>query len=946
MAENINIGTFELDTARLESSLDRLQNRMFELKKEQEFYNTTVKESQKAINELTKEQIKLADAGEENTEAFEDNAKAIEELNKVQLQNYKNSQNVATNMSRVRQEITATNRQLTAYTDSEAKFTTLTNASNVALSKQINNINDARASNTEILRVRNQLNPAIEEEARLITELNDRLDQNNAFIRENASAYEQQKINIGNYTESIKEAFAGINIFNGGLAGFASRAEESGGAGALLTTSLKSATTATIGLTKSFLAFLFTPVGAVLAVIAGAFLLIKNAMDKNKQSADKIASVFKSLSSVFNAVLKVLEPLGTYIIDTLVESFELLANGVEAAAQAFADAQEFFGFGDAAEETREFVAETKASTQAAYELAKAERELEISQNRARLTQLQYQRTAEQLRQLRDDESKSIDDRLDSNRLLGNLLDEQARKELAIAKEAVRVAELRARASKLDVTIQSDYIEALTQVADIEERIEGQRSEKLANDNSLRKEYADKEKARQDEAIAKAKERSDKAIKAMQTELAYYIASMGDEKRAMEQQLAFDTEVRNRSIAIAKAEYDAKKTTLREYQLAVLEANNDFAKKQLDQTIENANIELELFKINNQRKLDENLFFSEQLYQQELERINRISEAEKAALDQRYINGLISQQEYNLALRQLEIQNQAETDEANATREQAKKDQQAADVLLQDELNAERFEYDLGLQLERYNREYAERKAIAQQNGADMVLFEQAEAKKREAIEKAVQDNKLSLASSTFGNLATILGKESAAGKAAAVAQATIDTYKAATSAYSSLAGIPVVGPALGAVAAGAAVVAGLANVKKIVSTKTAKVEGGAPANPGYASGVIGLNGLGNGTSDSITANLSNGESVITARATQMFPELLGAINQVGGGVGVDGSTSSIIQDRIGSNASSQQSAQIIAEAVYQATLLGTAQGTTKGLVDLTDNRQVMQNAKY
>ncbi|PZR24437.1 MAG: hypothetical protein DI539_00225 [Flavobacterium psychrophilum] len=72
-----------------------------------------------------------------------------------------------------------------------------------------------------------------------------------------------------------------------------------------------------------------------------------------------------------------------------------------------------------------------------------------------------------------------------------------------------------------------------------------------------------------------------------------------------------------------------------------------------------------------------------------------------------------------------------------------------------------------------------------------------------------------------------MGKESAAGKAMAVAQATIDTYKSATAAYSAMTGIPIVGPALGAVAAAAAVAAGVANVKKITSTKPPKAEKGA-----------------------------------------------------------------------------------------------------------------------
>jgi TP901 family phage tail tape measure protein len=71
----------------------------------------------------------------------------------------------------------------------------------------------------------------------------------------------------------------------------------------------------------------------------------------------------------------------------------------------------------------------------------------------------------------------------------------------------------------------------------------------------------------------------------------------------------------------------------------------------------------------------------------------------------------------------------------------------------------------------------------------------------------------SLASSENSKLAAI-------GKAAAIANATIDTYKAATGAYSSLAAIPYVGPVLGAAAAAAAIAAGMANVSKIRSQQT------------------------------------------------------------------------------------------------------------------------------
>lgn len=86
------------------------------------------------------------------------------------------------------------------------------------------------------------------------------------------------------------------------------------------------------------------------------------------------------------------------------------------------------------------------------------------------------------------------------------------------------------------------------------------------------------------------------------------------------------------------------------------------------------------------------------------------------------------------------------------------------------------------------------------------------------IEKLSTEAKIDLASMTLGNLATIFGQESKAGKVAAIAQTTIETYKGATAAYASLAGIPIIGPALGGVAAAAAVAAGLANVRAIQST--------------------------------------------------------------------------------------------------------------------------------
>jgi hypothetical protein len=103
-------------------------------------------------------------------------------------------------------------------------------------------------------------------------------------------------------------------------------------------------------------------------------------------------------------------------------------------------------------------------------------------------------------------------------------------------------------------------------------------------------------------------------------------------------------------------------------------------------------------------------------------------------------------------------------------------------------------------------------------------------KKLEELEALSSDRKRELAVnaasdtfSTLANLAELFAGESKkqqkkafkVQKAANIAQATVDTYASAVSAYKSLSGIAVVGPVLGGIAAAAAVTAGLANIKKI-----------------------------------------------------------------------------------------------------------------------------------
>ncbi|HMP84469.1 MAG TPA: hypothetical protein PKA41_17375, partial [Verrucomicrobiota bacterium] len=95
-------------------------------------------------------------------------------------------------------------------------------------------------------------------------------------------------------------------------------------------------------------------------------------------------------------------------------------------------------------------------------------------------------------------------------------------------------------------------------------------------------------------------------------------------------------------------------------------------------------------------------------------------------------------------------------------------------------------------------------------------------------ERAINEQRLDGVRNMFGDMATaakVFGREGLiAYKAFATAAALIDTYKSAVAAFSAVAGIPLIGPALAPAAAAAAVAAGLANVAMINSQSFA--EGG------------------------------------------------------------------------------------------------------------------------
>ena len=102
-------------------------------------------------------------------------------------------------------------------------------------------------------------------------------------------------------------------------------------------------------------------------------------------------------------------------------------------------------------------------------------------------------------------------------------------------------------------------------------------------------------------------------------------------------------------------------------------------------------------------------------------------------------------------------------------------------------------------------------------------LEQEELKRKDALEK----QKLAITANTLGSLADLLGRNSAAGKAAAIAQAIINSYLGFTEVLSSESVIPEpFGSVQKAISAASILASGLQTVKQITSVQTPNIGGG------------------------------------------------------------------------------------------------------------------------
>ncbi len=297
-------------------------------------------------------------------------------------------------------------------------------------------------------------------------------------------------------------------------------------------------------------------VGAIGKNLKGFFVLqfaldtIKELFDNNQQTVDFFATAFNSLQvafsdfakfvnnnigrfidffkNIFNNPLESVKSLGTAIKNNIIERFRSMLDvlgfvgdamkkfftgdfkgaleSVKSAGSEMVDV--LTGVDDSAKKIAEgttkaakaIVNYTKETLKQGQAMTKANKVAEIAEVRAQGLIEKYDLQAEKLRQVRDDERFTIQERIKANEDLAKVLEEQEQVMLA---NAQAVVDAKARQLALDennIEFQKEFMAATNELAGVQAQVAGFRSEQLMNEMSLQRELFDLEMSRKENAL--------------------------------------------------------------------------------------------------------------------------------------------------------------------------------------------------------------------------------------------------------------------------------------------------------------------------------------------------------------------------------------------------------------------------------------------------------------
>lgn len=835
------------------------------------------------LDQLREKQDSLKRSGDTASETYVKNAATIAKVSTA----YRENQN-----------------QLTALTNVNGKYLSIQDKISLAVDKEVTSIGAARTSNSELLKIRNELNLKTEDGAKAADLINKKLDENNSFIKENVSSLEKQKINVGNYKESITDALNETGFFSGALGDlrkvlgsvsgvFGLLKKDFGESFGMITNATKGteglsgaqkglavATNIGTGAMRIFtLALAATGIGLIIAAIVlliGYFKTLDPVVDKIEQGIAGVGAAIRVAQQFIVALISDAGKLANAFLHPI-DTFKSLGKEMATAAKAAANLKE----------QQQDLADAQAIQSVANKKQEAEiaRLMLMAKNRS-LTEQERIDLLNKAEKLNQDNfkanavlaEKEYAQAIESARINGALTDQEVKNlekvGVAYAYKLLNIGKITQEEVDLITKAEESKIEIYNRATANQEKIQNKQ------DAAFEKAQAEAEARAQKAAEARQK-RLDDAVAKSKAELDLFISQQGIKAKSLQDELAIAEKVRDKRLQIAQQEFDASKKTETDKLNFLTEQNNikdEFLQKQVDATIANAQRELDIFTKSNQSKVDSNQFFSDIILEQEKRRLELQAEAEAEFQALRLEQGVINEQAYQDAIAAIQDETRIKKEEAEAERKVAAEEQQAID--LENILATEEtlFQNSLELQLRRLDQKRQIEIKEAEKTGANTTLIERKYAALKRGIEDENQRYKLQQTANYLGQAAGLFKENTTAFKALSIAQAGITTYLAATEAYA--AGVSVGGPAAlatGALYAGIAVAAGLANIAKIAGVKFAR--GGILDDPNLP---------GTSTSDSIPAQLSKGESVINAKSTAMFTPLLSYINTLGGGVAFGG----------------------------------------------------------
>jgi hypothetical protein len=615
----------------------------------------------------------------------------------------------------------------------------------------------------------------------------------------------KQKINIGNYSESIKEAAQSMNPLNGGMTGFISRSQEAGGVLPLVKNGLLGVITGIRGMIGASLAFIATPIGAIIAAVAVTLGIL--------------VSVFKTFQPVVDKAEQAVAAIGS-VLNVVKNTVLAVVNGTKSLGEAFS------GLGGAMSSAATEAANLTKAQQDLDDVLQAQ-EITTAKNRAEINKLNVQlkdRTKTEKERLAisdqiikkeqadfEQRKKVVDEEVRIARgVIANKAQFTAAERKLLKEQGIGAKELaESRGGNYDAEFEALNKARLKAIA-----LENEVSVNIEKQYSRRNKIEDEAQANADRAAAQAEKNAEKAaerqnkiidaqIAKSKEEIELFKAQQGFKVKSTQEQYDFNKKLYDKELADLKLNYDKGKISKLQYETEKLNISNDYAQKTAELIIAEGLREIELIRENSKLSINEKL------------------KAEMDFAQLRLEQGLINEQQYQDEITKLQNDAKKQREDKALEDQQKEKERKIIDLENERANNQLTFEEDVEIQKRQNEIKMNEELVAAEKSGADTNLIKAKYTNLSKSLDKSVEDAKIQGAINTFAQIANLLGEQSAIGKAFAITQTILAGIQGVQNAYTTAQKSPItlLNPAYPYIQAGLAGAFSAVQVGKIAGVK-------------------------------------------------------------------------------------------------------------------------------